>query len=227
MVGVKERRAYGQFVPGIPEVWMPDTTPIPPERRLLVPEPEVRFDKLTPEQMGSVHGRIAERPPVSVLHRLNSLRFDPDTKLYLRDKKLVIEGKEYAEAYAENIRKWLSDRGATDQDLMRFNPGLLIDPVNLSAYINGMERVNHGQNRFIFPDGYPLGFAVGITKDFNLPVSFTGVPTNSYEYNAFMDGLAGVEIPRELGSLAGRIPELRSFQLGNRIHEIVEAEPVA
>lgn len=227
MIGVKERRAYGQFVPGIPEVWMPDTTPILPERRLLVPEPEVRFDKLTPAQMGEVHGRIAERPPVDIVDRLRGLRFYSNLGLYQRDKKLAIEGQEYASAYAQNIGIWLNKRGATGEDVDRFNQVSLGEVEQLIAYIHGMERVSHGHNRFYYPEGYALGFAVGIAKDFNLPVSFTGVPTNSYEYDAFLGGLSGDKIPREFGSLAGRIPQLKSFQLGNRIHEIVEAEPAA
>lgn len=222
MIGI-ENRPTGEVLPW--GIWVPNGSPVLPERRLLVPEPAIKFDKLTPAQMGEAHGRIAERPPFEIVDRLRGLRFFPDMGLYQRDKKLAIEGQEYASAYAQNIGIWLNKRGAADEDVDRFNQVLLGEAEQLIAYIHGMERISNGHNRFYYPEGYALGFAVGVAKDFNLPVSFTGVPTNTYEYNAFLDGLAGVEVPRDFGSLAGRIPQLRAFQLGNRIHEIVEAEP--
>lgn len=224
MPRIIEARAYGQFVPGVPEIWMPDTNPILPERRLLVPEPSVKFDKLTPAQMGEAHGRIAERPPFEIVDRLRGLRFHADMGIYERDEKFVISGREYSSAYAENIGIWLSKRGAADQDLERLSQASLAEPKQLQAYINGMERVSYEYNIFKYPEGYGLGFTVGVARDFGfIP---TDVPANLGDYYLFLSGLSGREKEPTNTNPKDLEPKSSIFQLGKRIHEIVEADPL-
>jgi len=217
-----ENRPTGEVLPW--GIWVPNGSPVLPERRLLVPEPAIKFDKLTPTQMGEAHGKIAERPPAEIVDRLRGLRFLPDMGLYQSDENFVISGREYASAYAENIGIWLSKRGATEQDLERFNQTSLTEPQQLHAYINGMERVSYEHSRFIYPEGYVLGFAVGVTRDFGLPINLIRVPDNDLDYNAFLAGLSGADVPKYSSAMWSGISERLGFQLGVDIHEIVEAE---
>lgn len=256
----REARTYGQFVSGMGgQVWMPDTAPVLPERRLLVPEPAVKFDKLTPSVMGLRHGQIAERPPIAILQRVIAYKsYEYGISLTFLAKKhgmkpnpeyatglavvtpgleMAIQGKEYAVAYPKGIREYMERHGAKPQDLEQFNPETLVNADQMDAFIDGFERVPYVGPESMkessdfrrsgnAPEGYALGFAVGITRDFGLPIDFTGVPYTERQYDAFIDGLSGVEVPREYGSLAGHIFELRAFQLGNKVHEIAQAEPL-
>lgn len=225
-----------------------------PSRRL--EQQPVKFDPLSPSEMGVAHGRIAEMPPVAILQRMighdtwedHSLFFlgikhnmdhDPNFGFSSMGLDISLQGKAYAETYTKGLRAYMQEHGVKPEDLKAFNPDLLTNAGQMDAFLDGFERVPYtgaeimreGLRNFVRtapnPVGYRLGFAVGVSRDFDLPISFTGVPKNDPEYNAFLEGLSGVKIPREFGSLAGRIPELRSFQLGNRIHEIVDAEPLS
>ncbi len=226
-----------------------------PERRLLVPEPTVKFDKLTPAQMGEVHGRIAEMPPIAVLQRLiahdtwdnpkldflgfkHGMEPNPDSNFSSMGTDRSQEGKDYAVGYTTGIREYMEKHGVIAGDLDELNLNLLEKADQMDAFIDGFERVPYIGKEIIQeglrdftrttpnPEGYRLGFAVGITRDFGLPISFTGVPGNDVEYNAFLGGLSGDKIPAWYGSNMGSGELLQSFWLGNRIHEIVEAEPL-
>lgn len=220
-----EIKAFGQYALRLPEVWMPDTTPILPERRLLVPEPAIKFDKLTPAQMGEAHGRIAERPPIEMVHRLHGLSFDSNTGLFLRSEKFASDGIDYIRGYSESITKWLLERGASKKDLADYNPAVLYDRTHLAGYIAGMDRVPYGEDHLTYPDGYVLGFAVGVTRDFGLPVNLTDVPENDSSYDAFLAGLSGAKVPKYSSAMWSSASERLGFKLGVDINEIAEIEP--
>ena len=226
-----------------------------PERRLLVPEPTVKFDKLTPAQMGEVHGRIAEMPPIAVLQRLiahdtwdnpkldflgfkHGMEPNPDSNFSSMGTDRSQEGKDYAVGYTTGIREYMEKHGVIAGDLDELNLNLLEKADQMDAFIDGFERVPYIGREIMReslrdftrtipnPEGYRLGFAVGITRDFGLPISFTGIPGNDVEYNAFLVGMAGTQVPKYSSLLYSTLGEIRAFQLGNQIHEIAEAEPL-